>query len=587
MAKVLRVREKLVGLLFVSGIVALVIFVLVGGILSEAATRDQVSKTTDASPKNKPGSITGRITIQGKPASGLVVTLQPRHNHLVDKAIATASTDEEGRYHFSDIFPGHYWIKILGREYVTARGFQYDGPGRDVSLSDGGLVDDGDIELIRGGVVSGRIRASDGATVPNEHVFVTAVNGRGQMYLQGSDGEPFKTDANGYYRIYGVPPGRYLVGVGVDIPRVTGEVRDRDDFGMTGTVGADHYYAETFNPGISDKSQAQVLEVTEGSELSDIDITVGRRFRAFTVSGRVVDTETGAPISSCYIELGHNVGGGYRSSYGLGGPSDTDSEGRFSLNGLVPGAFYVNAQYVEPTESYSTPVAFEVKDQDVEGLEIKAQRGVRLRGTVSVVGAKIAGDIESKISLLKLQTSETRGGSTSPLHREGIVGRDGSFEIVGLRPGNFELSIGSSDVSEYFSLVRVEYSSDDKSAPTTIAVQDRDRAFVTVGKAGLKGVRVVLAYKNGRIKIHVDIENGKLPAGVRLIAWIGNDHWTTMPELDSNGDFIEEGLSPGEYQVEIGDGSTRFTGKKIVKVANNGEAQVSFIIDAGKIKGRN
>jgi hypothetical protein len=91
MAKVRSESEKLVGLMFLSGIVALVIFVLVGGILSEAATRDQDSKTTDASPKNKPGSITGRITIQGKPASNLIVTLQPRHNHIVDKAIATDS----------------------------------------------------------------------------------------------------------------------------------------------------------------------------------------------------------------------------------------------------------------------------------------------------------------------------------------------------------------------------------------------------------------------------------------------------------------------------------------------------------------
>ena len=98
---------------------------------------------------------------------------------------------------------------------------------------------------------------------------------------------------------------------------------------------------------------------------------------------------------------------------------------------------------------------------------------------------------------------------------------------------------------------------------------------------------MVLAYKNGRIKIHVDLKNGKLPAGVRLIAWIGDDRWTTMPELDSNGDFIKEGLSPGEYHAEIGDGSARFTEKKIVKVANNGEARVSFIIDASKIKGRN
>lgn len=582
------VREKPKGLLLFFGPVVWLILALIAGILSETPTLGQDAKTSEASIKTKRGSINGRITVQGKPAGGLGVALQPRRYHLIDKTIATASTDEEGQYHFPDVLPGHYWIKILTREYVTAAGFQYDGPGRDVSLSDGGVVDDGDVELIRGGAVSGRILASDGAAVPNEHVFVTGVNGygsRARTYLQGNDGEAFKTDANGRYRIYGVPPGRYLVAVGVDIPRVTGEVRDRDDFGTTGRVAADHYYAETYHPGATDKSHAHALELTVGSELSDIDITVGRRFRAFAVSGRVVEAETHEPIRNCYIELGHSVGGGYGSSRKGNGPSDTDSNGRFSLPGLVPGRFYVNAHFAGPTDFYSTPVAFEVKEENVGELEIKAHRGVSLKGTVSVEGAKLV-DIASRLALLRLEASESRGGNASPLGRNGTVRENGSFEINGLRPGNLELSIGSGEVSDYFTLVRVEYS-DVAGAPATISVKDDDRAFVTVGKAGLTGVRVLLAYKNGRIKIHVDIENGKLPAGARLTAWIGNDNWTTMPELDSNGDFIQEGLSAGEYRVEIGDGSTRFTERKTVKVTNNGEVRVSFIIDASKIKRRN
>lgn len=571
----------------VRGALVCLLLVSIADATSNTTTHGQDPKTNASVPNNKGGSISGRVTIDGKPASRLDVVLQPRRYHLVDKPIATVSTDEEGRYQFSDVLPGHYWIRVSGREYVTARGFEYDGPGRDVSINDGAVVDDGDIALIRGGVVSGRILSSDGAGVSNEHVFLMALSGYGSgpMYLQDNDEKPFLTDSDGRYRIYGVPAGRYAIGVGVDIKKLTGEVRDKNDFGTTGRVGADHYYAETFYPGIADKSLAQLLEVTVGSELSGINFTVGTRFRAYKVTGRVVNAETGEPIKS-YIETGHNVNGGYHSSYAQNGPADTDSNGRFSIQGLLPGSFYVNAHFVEATGLYPTPVSFEIKDQDIEGLVIKAHRGVTISGTVSVAGTRITGDIESKISQLKLKASETRGGTSSPLEREGVVGRDGSFKIVGLRPGNFELSLAYTDASEYFSLLRVEYAADDKNVSTAAGEFD-EHAPVPLNKNGLEGLRVVLGYRNGRIKIHVEIANGKLPVGVRLMAWITHDNSTSMPELDSNGDYVKEGLPPGEYQIQIGDGSRRFTENKVVKIANNGEARVSFVVDASKIEPRN
>jgi protocatechuate 3,4-dioxygenase beta subunit len=539
--------------------------------------------------KSDLGAIAGLITVEGKPASGLAVALKPRHAHIVEKAIATASTDAEGRYSFSDVRPGHYWIEVLDRNYVSSDGYHFDGSGRDVSVADGVVLGDVDIQLIKGGVISGRILDSEGRGVSGELVFMLQAEESGprwQRYLYVNNREPFKTDVNGHYRVYGIPPGRYLVGVGVDIPRITGDVRDRYDLSVTGSVGSDHYYAETFYPGVTDKLQAHVLEVTAGSEFSDLVTIVGKRFRAFTFSGRVIDARTGEPVRNCHIEVGHKAGGGFGSSYQVSGPSDTDSEGRFTKTGYVPGQFFVNARFDDTTNAYGTPVEFEVKEDDVAGLEIKTYRGVGLRGTVYVEGVKMT-DLASTISRLKLRVYED-GAGASPLQREAAVAENGSFEIAGMRPGEFEFSIGSSDVSRNFSLLRVERDGQSNSAVPT-ATRDGNRPSITVGKDGLSRVRVVLAYKVGRIKIHVDVENGKLPKGVRLNAWIGwdrgNDHWSTLPELDANGNFTQEGLAPGEYSVEIGDGMRRFTGKKMVSVAK-GDASVSFVVDASKIKPR-
>jgi hypothetical protein len=535
----------------------------------------------------RPGSISGRITIQGNFAPGIPVALHPRH----EKTIATSSTDAEGRYRFNDVPPGHYRIEVPQREYVTADGNRYEDPGRDVSLPDGAVLSDADVELIRGAVVSGRIVDTEGRPVSIEHVYLIPVTQYGpgrELYLVGNDREAFNTDSDGRYRIYGISPGRYLVATGVDIPRVTGEVVEKNDFGgAMGTVTGDHYYAQTFYPGTTDQQGANILDLTAGSELTGLDITLGKRYRAFTASGRVIEAETGRPITNCHIELGHKSTRSQRSTYASNRPSDTDSEGRFSVGGLVPGNFFANAQFEGPTDFYSTtPVWFEVNDDDVRGLELKVLRGVILKGTVSVEGAKMA-ELASKLAALKLEAKQSRGQEGIPLTRVGTVAANGSFEITGLRPGSQEISIGSCDVSEYFSLAGIEYPEDASGVPTKV-FPSVDRFLITVGNAGLTGLRVTLGYNSGRIRIHADVENGRLPAGVRLMAWVsGGDFGTALPELDSNGDCTKEGLAPGEYRIQIGDSSRRFTEEKVVKVAKGSEARVSFVVDASKISPRN
>ena len=79
-------------LLFV-GTVLWLVCVSVTGTPSSASTYEQNAANTRDSMTSGLGSIAGRITIHGKPASGLAVALQPRHQHIVDKAIATATTD--------------------------------------------------------------------------------------------------------------------------------------------------------------------------------------------------------------------------------------------------------------------------------------------------------------------------------------------------------------------------------------------------------------------------------------------------------------------------------------------------------------
>ena len=98
-----------------------------------------------------------------------------------------------------------------------------------------------------------------------------------------------RTDDRGVYRIYGLPEGRYLVSVGYASPeRIT---------------SSRAFYPRVFYPNASSESEAKVIEVSEGSEATDVDITVSDPKETRDVSGRVVDADTGQPVEGVRIEV--------------------------------------------------------------------------------------------------------------------------------------------------------------------------------------------------------------------------------------------------------------------------------------------
>ena len=87
------------------------------------------------------------------------------------------------------------------------------------------------------------------------------------------------------YRIYGLPAGRYTISVGDD-PNNT-------SFGMRRSG----FFQRTYHPDVLDPTKATVVEVGEGTEARDVDIKLGRRAPTYTATGRVVDAESGQPVT--------------------------------------------------------------------------------------------------------------------------------------------------------------------------------------------------------------------------------------------------------------------------------------------------
>src|SRR5262249_26338480 len=160
-----------------------------------------------------------------------------------------------------------------------------------------------DLALVRAGVISGRVLNLDGSPLANQRVdLLPADSARGwPINLRGG---PFTSDSKGDFKLSGVPPGRYLVSVGVDVARLSGEIWDRDDlFGQFGRVVGDQYYAQTFYPGVTNRELAQAITVGGGGRLGGLEWTVGRPYPAYKVSGRVIDARTGQGIPNCGLQV--------------------------------------------------------------------------------------------------------------------------------------------------------------------------------------------------------------------------------------------------------------------------------------------
>ena len=463
----------------------------------------------------EPGaSVAGRITLRGTPVQGalvLVMSVPPAGRD----PIATAKTDANGHYRITNLPPGRYAViadaPALALQEETTRGF-----GREISLDRGETRDNLDFAMVRGGAITGRVLDANGLPIVSEQIIVIALSARGPRPYHRNH-EMMITDDRGVYRVYGLPPGLYRISVGEG----SGSAYRKLNYGKS-------YYPHTYYPGVLEESKAGVIEVTEGGEVSGVDITVGSRERTYEASGRIVDAETDRPQP----DINWGYGGNAMSNFGM----KSDENGGFKITGLMPGRYSVFAGC--EGDYYSEKVEFDVRDRNVTGLEIRRKRGASISGRVvveSVTDPAILSKL-SQVSLSAVGEVNQVGSSIDP---------DGSFYFCGLRPGRVRISAWSQRHPGFW-LLRVERK----------GVQLQEEIEVSSGDH-VTDIRVVLTYATGVIRGQVTVAGPELPQGMTLhisARRLGDErifkHFSA--QTDDRGRFAIEGLAPGEYELSVG-----------------------------------
>ena len=361
-------------------------------------------------------------------------------------------TDAEGRFEFRDLPAGRFTLQATKSGYVSVqygqtRPFE---SGKPIELADKQSVDNADIGMPRGSVISGRVVDEYGDPIPD--VSVTAMRQSwqgGRRRLVPSPGRIAQTNDLGQFRIYGLPPGEYYVSASL---RSAGlELLDMQ-FMTSGAIATTTSgpsvseprsgYAATYYPGTANVGEAQRISLAAGQESSSADFALVP-VRLARVSGIVIGSD-GKPLEGASVSampLNRELSGMLMQQN-----ARSAKDGSFTLSNVAPGDYTLQARSIQvftssqgdnvmvfratamaggDSESGSTPLS--ISGEDMTGVVLTTSKGGTATGHITFDGPRPASATSIRISAVPVDQTDgpvLGGGSTTK--------EDGSFEVKGV-----------------------------------------------------------------------------------------------------------------------------------------------------------
>jgi hypothetical protein len=474
-------------------------------------------------------TVSGRVTLKGEPAHDVVVALySERMSGGGPNPGLRSTTGEDGAFKFTGLKAGRYTVGALAPGFVSTGDNSDRFRGKSMNLSEGENLENLTIVLTAGAVIAGRVSDGDDRPLVDQVVNLTPIDERGnsQERMNVPQTHLYRTDDRGRYRLFGLPAGRYLVSVGF-------ETRG----GTPAFTSNRSYYPRTYHPDAGDRAQAKIILLEEGGVVEEVDIKVADLKSTYDVFGRV-ESSDGKPAAGVKIAYGMIWPGGKGVSSFGGMGIVSDAQGKFQIPNVLPGKYAVFAQKEKGDEFYTEPTPFEIKDEDASGLVIKLTSGASISGAVVIEG----GADPAKLSSLGVQVITSSEGVSLHDTPSTKLRPDGGFQFVGIKPGIATFYVGGRSESERYSILRIEHNGAMLADDFRIGSGER-----------LTGLRIVVAIGTSVVRGQVRLPGGEKPEDVNwnVYAIRSGTKQQSYGEIDSRGQFVIQGLIPGEYEIKL------------------------------------
>jgi len=491
---------------------------------------------------------------------------------IADRQVAV--TDDDGRFEFEQLPAGRYTLVVskpaYASSYYGARRLHRP-PGTPVVLADGERRTNVVIPLVRGAVVAGTVRNAGGQPIADARVMVLeyrTTNGRrGLVPALGSSAQ---TDDRGEYRLYGLPPGTYVVGATLpssaqSAARPTSDAEVRWAQQMSGSsmaglpveppaVQPSVITVPVYYPGTPDLEAASAIEVGPGDERPGIDLVV-QAVASARLDG-VVRHADGRPAPNATVLIVRPGAMILLDTPMM--PTRADSNGRFTASPLRPGRYSIFATGSSEDQSgqgrgAAPPAAdlwasetVDVAGRDIEGVQLVLRPGMTLSGEV-IFDATVRPPPDParvRLNLMALAVEEQpRLGVPNQTMRP-----DGTFEFHGISPGTYRLTASVSGGSPPEWMARSALWRGAELLDEFEILPGDDRSGVTITMTDR------LTELTGTI---FDARGEPAPDFSVLVFPVDRSQWiypsrrirSTRP--GTNGEFQVVGLPPGDYFVAV------------------------------------
>ena len=311
--------------------------------------------------------VRGRVSaMDGRALARALVQLMPDADRIQSRAVAA---DADGRFEFRDLAAGTFHVYATKPGYATIE----SQPGgaiaatlvsdRAFELGAGETRESLDLTLSRWGSVSGSVVDDERMPIAGANVQLLEIAySAGRRRLVPARQAANLTDDRGRYRVFGVPPGRYVVSASVG----GASTADLPGFGRG------------YFPNASDAAAAQFVTVGRSGDVAGIDVSLSRSKTA-KIAGQVVNA-LGVPTNPGTLQLLPSARSG--SLVGVPTGARLTPDGAFEFPNVSPGQYIIRADRgrTNAIEGEFGVAPVSVNGADVTGVVVHTSAGSSITG---------------------------------------------------------------------------------------------------------------------------------------------------------------------------------------------------------------